>query len=88
MTPVQTSSSRPSAFMSLLARYVTGQITDSQWQRLTGILDAQGVSIGERMAFARFVNEAMTEQPTWSPDQTVGDEMTGLLTELRASRAA
>lgn len=88
MTPVQTSSSRPSAFMSLLARYVTGQITDSQWQRLTGILDAQGVSIGERMAFARFVNEAMTEQPNWSPDQTVGDEMTGLLTELRASRAA
>lgn len=74
--------------MSLLARYVTGQITDSQWDRLTTVLDAQDVSIGERMAFARFVNEAMTEQPAWSVDPKVPDEMTGLLTELRASRAA
>jgi len=88
MTPVQASRAQPSAFMSLLARYVTGQISDSQWHRLSRVLDAQGVTIGERMAYARFINEAMTEQSTWTPDKQIGDEMTGLLTELRASRAA
>ena len=74
--------------MSLLARYVTGQISDSQWQRLNRVLDAQGVTIGERMAYARFVNEAINEQSAWTPDRPVEDEMTGLLTELRATRAA
>jgi len=74
--------------MSLLARYVTGQITDTQWDRLTTVLDAEDVTIGERMAFARFINEAIKEQPAWSVDPKAKDEMTGLLTDLRASRAA
>jgi len=74
--------------MLLLARYVSGQITESQWDRLNQVLDAKGVSINERMAIARIANEALSGQLAWLSDQDLSAEVVGLLSELRASRAA
>ncbi|MGB1048581.1 MAG: hypothetical protein ACPG3U_02715 [Rhodothermales bacterium] len=88
MTPVHASLARQSAFMLLLARYVSGQITESQWDRLNQVLDAKGVSINERMAIARIANEALSGQLAWLSDQDLSAEVVGLLSELRASRAA
>ncbi len=88
MTTRHATTARHSAFMILLARYVSGQITDSQWERLNGVLDAEGVTINERMAFARFVNEALSDNLAWSQEPRAGDAMTGVLSEIRASKAA
>ncbi|NQV71971.1 hypothetical protein HQ496_02525 [bacterium] len=72
------------SFSSLLARYMRGQIGETAWKKLMTAFDAEGVTSNERMAYARFMNEMLTERAQPSLNIPVGDEMAGLLVETRA----
>ena len=61
-----------------------GQIAESAWEKLMLAFDSEGVTSPERMAYARFMNEMLTERARQSLDIPVGDEMNGLLVDTRA----
>lgn len=77
-----------SPLFSLLAHYVSGGIDQPVWDRFMGILDADSVSTTERLAYARFMHDALIDQRGSFPELPVDDEMKGLLSELSASKAA
>ncbi|MDA1029527.1 MAG: hypothetical protein O3B41_10820 [Bacteroidetes bacterium] len=72
------------SFTFLLARYMRGQIAESAWKKLMLAFDSEGVTSPERMAYARFMNEMLSERARQSLDIPVADEMTGLLKDTRA----
>jgi len=72
------------SFSTLLARYMQGQIADTAWKKLMSAFDAEGVTSPERMAYARFMNEMLSDRGKSSLDIPVSDEMAGLLKETRA----
>jgi len=72
------------SFSSLLARYMQGEIADTAWKKLMSAFDAEGVTSPERMAYARFMNEMLTERARQSLNIPVSDEMAGFLVETRA----
>ena len=51
-----------SPFRQLLARYLTGQITDTEWKRIMRTFDVKDLSGSQRVAYARLFNE-MFAQP-------------------------
>ncbi len=61
-----------------------GQIADTAWKKLMSAFDAEGVTSPERMAYARFMNEMLSDRGKSSLDIPVSDEMAGLLKETRA----
>ncbi len=73
------------SFSVLLARYMQGQIGEAVWTKLMRVFDAEGVTSRERMAYARFMSEMLAEREQSSLNIPVGDEMTGILSEIRAS---
>jgi hypothetical protein len=73
----------PTSFSLLLAHYMRGQIAESAWEKLMLAFDSEGVTSPERMAYARFMNEMLTERARQSLDIPVGDEMNGLLVDTR-----
>lgn len=75
------------SFSALLARYMQGQIGESAWRKLMTVFDAEGVTSRERMAFARFINEMLAERETIFSNIPSSDEVTGLLTAIRASQS-
>ena len=79
-----TSTLSRTSFSSLLARYMQGQIAETAWKKLMSAFDAEGVTSPERMAYARFMNEMLTERAKSNLNIPVGDEMAGLLIETRA----
>lgn len=64
MTPLRAPSPPQSSLRGLLIRYVTGQISETQWARVTEILDARGISATEREACACLVDEIIRGQPS------------------------
>lgn len=73
------------SFSVLLARYMQGQIGEVVWTKLMRVFGAEGVTSRERMAYARFMSEMLAEREQSSLNIPVGDEMTGILSEIRAS---
>jgi len=51
-----------SPFRQLLARYLTGQISDTEWKRIMRTFDVKDLSGSQRVAYARLFNE-MFAQP-------------------------
>lgn len=49
------------SFSLLFARYVRGEIGDAIWTNLMELLDAADVDTNERLAFARFASEVVSE---------------------------
>jgi hypothetical protein len=53
---------RPAALTSLFLRYVTGQIAEATWKRLSGFVDGAAFATPqEREAMAAFVNDAVVD---------------------------
>lgn len=50
-------------FRQLLARYLTGQISDEEWKRIMRTFDVKDLKGSQRVAYARLFNE-MFAQPT------------------------
>ena len=73
---------------SLLAHYVTGGIEEPVWQRFMQILDKDALSIPDRMAYARYLNDHLAGRSQEAARGPIGEEMKGLLSDLRATRAA
>jgi len=72
------------SFSSLLARYMQGQIAESAWTKLMTAFDAEGVTSTERMAYARFMNDMLTERARFALNIPADDEISGILMETRA----
>ena len=49
------------SFRTLLASYLTGQIGERAWQKLMKTFDATKVTTKERLAYARFMSDFVTE---------------------------
>ncbi|QXD16875.1 hypothetical protein GQ464_008030 [Rhodocaloribacter litoris] len=60
MSPPNAASS--SALPLLLARYVRGQIAEPAWHNLMHVFDAEDLTVPERLALAKFVNDLLVEQ--------------------------
>jgi len=89
MARLRTSSTRQTAFTRLLAWYVTGRITRDQWAQLTAVLDAEGVTMDERLALAWFVNEVLTEGPAGRTDRRrAAGDLNSFLRTASAAQAA
>lgn len=84
-THLMSSANFGTSFSVLLARYMQGQIGEVVWTKLMRVFDAEGVTSRERMAYARFMSEMLAESEHSSLNIPVGDEMTGILSEIRAS---
>ncbi len=50
--------SKVTAMSLLFARYVAGQITDSAWDEIMDLLDAEETTMEERVALANFISDA------------------------------
>jgi len=62
-----------------------GQIGEPAWKKLMAIFDAEGVTSGERMAYARFMNDMLAERERMFMSIPAGDEATGILSDIRAN---
>ncbi len=63
---------------------MNGQIAETAWKKLMRILDAEGVSSGERLAYARYMNDLLADRRKSSVDFPAGDEAASLLKDIRA----
>ena len=72
-----------SSFENLFLRYVNGQIADRSWHRMMETFDHEGVTVFERMAFARFVTEVIDDLGSDELRIPGPDEMEELLIETR-----
>ena len=75
----------PSFLPDLLIQYITGQINEPSWSRLTEALDfgAGEATSEERMAMAAFFDDAALEGDIEDFDLPDTDEVEDLLSETR-----
>ncbi len=52
---------RPAALTALFVRYVTGQIEEPTWKRVSGFVDSSSATAEEREAMAAFAHDAVVE---------------------------
>ena len=58
MTRAAFSTRRPSTSLArLFARYINGDIAEQAWRRISAVLDAEGTTPEERLAYATYVND-------------------------------
>lgn len=51
-----------SAMANLFARYLSGEIAETTWQKLMGLLDSDRVSLPQRNALIAFLSETFLQQ--------------------------
>jgi hypothetical protein len=72
-----------SALTLLFARYVAGQIAESQWQQFADVFDGSDATAEERSAFARFYLDASNSPDAGDVKLPRADELKDLLTLTR-----
>ena len=68
---------------NLLVRYMNGQIADQSWDRMMETFDHEGVTTFERLAYARFMNELISDAGPERLHVPMPKEMEELLVEVR-----
>ena len=69
---------QPAGFVGLLARYISGEISEDIWGHITAILDDAELSSDEREAVAFYLNEFLaraeqTSDAEWNREPVVGE---------------
>ncbi len=73
-----------SSLSNLLIRYMDGQIAEQSWEKMMHTFDHGGMTAFERMAYARFMNDAIADTAVHSVYVPKPDEMEELLQETRS----
>lgn len=81
--PQPTASTSFAAFRNLLARYLSGEVAESFWNRLMRVLDSGKASYDERIALAAFAEDAAAELGTGAVELPKPKELDTLLTDIR-----
>lgn len=72
-----------SALSLLFARYVAGQINDSNWERIMRVFDTGEASPDERVAFANFISDVCIELGPEAVNVPQPEEVDEMLTWTR-----
>lgn len=85
MQAATTTMERPAALTSLFVRYVTGQIEDMTWKRVSGFVDGSAAETPEeREAMAAFAHDAVIELGAEAVKLPTPTEARDVLAEIRA----
>ena len=74
-----------SSLSTLFARYIDGQINEQSWKKMMRTFDLEGITNFERLAFARFMNEVISEGSD-AVNVPQPEEMEEILTTMRQIR--
>ncbi len=74
----------PSSFENLFLRYVNGQIADQSWKEMMQTFDHKGVTVLERLAYARFMSEVIEDSGSEDLHIPKPEELEELLVDIRS----
>ena len=78
MNTIPSAVAQSRGFLGLLARYISGEISDQTWQYITAILDDADLSPDERVAVALYLNDYLANtgggiSHPWQPIMKAGE---------------
>ena len=74
-----------SALSMLLSLYMQGHIKDVQWTQMMELLDSAETSSTERQAFARFLNDVVSESGFGALKMPKANELNEVFAQIRHS---
>ncbi len=77
------SAAAPSAIATLLSRYLTGEIGERVWNRIMKTIDFSGMSLYERRAYVRFMNDMADDGGLQLRAVPQPAEMSSILQDIR-----
>ncbi len=77
MYPTTSAVAHSTGFLGLLARYISGQISDQTWRGIMNILDDAKLAPDERVAVAFYLNKFLTRPLDEAVKGWTGTRMAG-----------